>query len=457
MSNSLIYDDQSFSFRNLQQMRTSLMTSPLFSSRTLGRFGMSVGLACAVALSAPILLQGLSTPAHAAEEDAKAGKVSPEIGKPLQAAQAALQAKKYSEALNHLKEADAVATKSAFEIGILEQLRLIAAIGAEEPGVAAKSYDALANAGSLAPAQKLQFIQAIASAYFKIKEYAATATWTNRYFQAGGTDLAMHTLLAQAYYVNNDFVNATKATSDTIDAYERAGNQPPEMLYQLLTSCALKQNDKKAYAVALEKLVAAYPKPDYWADLVHQVEAKPGFPDRLSIDVYRLRLAIGALTTAAQYMEFAELAIQAGLPAEAKAIVDKGYQAGVLGTGASAETDRQGRLRDMAKRSTDADQPTLVSAEVEANKKPDGTALVNTGLDFYGYGQYDKAAALIQAGMAKGNVKNPDDAKLHLGIVLLAAGNKAKALEAFKSIKSGDAVNDLARLWIIKITGHAAS
>jgi len=431
------------------------MTSPFFSSRTLGRFGLGLGLACAVAVSSPILLHEMASPAHAAEEDSKAGKVSPEIGKPLQAAQAAIKERKFSEALVRLKEADAVATKSPYEIGILEQLRLIAAIGAEEPAVAAKAYDVLANAGGLAPAQKLQFIQAIANADYKIKDYGATATWVNRYFQAGGNDLAMHTLLSQTYYLNNDFVNAAKATSDTIDAYEHAGTQPPETLYQLLTSCAVKQNDKKAYAAALEKLVAAYPKPEYWADLVHQVAAKPGFPDRLSLDVYRLQFAIGALTTAAQYMEFAELAIQAGLPAEAKAVVDKGYQAGVLGSGAEAE--RHGRLRDMAKRSTDADQPTLASAEAEANKKPDGTALVNTGLDFYGYGQYDKAAALIQAGIAKGNVKNPDDAKLHLGIVLLAAGNKAKALEAFKSIKSGDAVNDLARLWIIKITGHAAS
>lgn len=427
------------------------MTSPFFSGRALA----GIGLACAVALTSPVLLHAVANPAQAADEDSKAGKVSPEIGKPLQAAQSALQAKKYGEALAHLKEADAVANKSAFEIGILEQLRLIAAVGAEEPGTAAKSFDILANAGTLAPAQKLQFIQAIASNYFKVKEYGATATWTNRYFQAGGNDLSMHVLLAQAYYVNNDFVNATKATNDTIESYDRAGQQPPETLYQLLTSCALKQNDKKAYAVALEKLVAVYPKPEYWADLVHQVAGRPGFPDRLSLDVYRLQYAIGGVTTASQYMEFAELAIQAGLPAEAKGIVDKGYTAGVLGSGAEAE--RHGRLRDMAKKSVDGDQPTLATNEAEAAKNPNGNALVNTGLDFYGYGQYDKAIALIQQGLAKGDLKNPDDAKLHLGIVLLASGNKAKAIEAFKSIKSGDAVNDLARLWLIKATGRPAS
>jgi tetratricopeptide (TPR) repeat protein len=265
----------------------------------------------------------------------------------------------------------------------------------------------------------------------------------------------MRTTLAQAYFLNNDFANAAKASNDAIDATERAGQTPAELLFQLLANCALKQNDKKAYAVSLEKMVAFYPKTDYWLDLLHQIAGRPGFPDRLSLDVYRLQFAVGALTTTSQYMEFAELAIQAGLPAEAKAIVDKGFAAGILGAGNEAE--RHGRLRDMAKRSVESDQPTLANAEVEASKAASGNPLVNAGLNFYGYGQYDKAATLIQQGLAKGDVKNPDDAKLHLGIVLLAAGQKAKALEVLKSIKSGDAVNDLARLWIIKASGHPAS
>jgi len=264
----------------------------------------------------------------------------------------------------------------------------------------------------------------------------------------------MRGLLAQAYYLNNDFPNTTKASNEAIDAYEKSGIQPPETLYQLLTSAATKQGDKKAYGVALEKLTAAYPKPEYWADLIHQVANKPGVSGKLDLDLYRVQDAVGGMTKANEYMEYAELAIQAGLPGEAQTVVDKGYKAGVLGTG--AETERHGRLRDMAKRSVDSDKPGLTASETEAGKKADGSGLVSTGMDYYGYGQYDKAISLIQAGIAKGGLKNPDEAKLHLGIVQLAAGKKADAVATWKSIKSGDAVNDIARLWLIKTTGHAA-
>jgi tetratricopeptide (TPR) repeat protein len=426
------------------------MTSRLFSGRAL----RGVGVALTVALGAPVALHVLAAPAHA-EDEAKPGTVRPEVGKPLQAAKAALDGKKFAEALSRLNEADAVANKTAFEVQLIEQMRLIAGVGSDQAGVAAKAFDALGSGGSLQPAQKLQFMMAISGAYFRAKEYGNSANWAARYFQAGGSDLNMRVTLAQAYYLNNDFGNATKYTNEAIDAYYRAEQTPNEQLFQLLTSCALKQNDKKAYVAALEKLVAAYPKQDYWLDLLHQVSAKGGFPDRLSLDLYRLQFAVGGLTNASQYMEFAELAIQAGLPAEAKAIVDKGYEAKILGQG--QEADRHGRLRDMAKRSVEADQPTLASAESEASKGASGNPLVSAGMNFYGYGQYDKAAALITQGLAKGDVKFPDDARLHLGLVYLAAGKKAQAVEAFKSIKSGDAVNDLARLWLIKTTGRAAS
>jgi len=424
------------------------MKSRLFSGRALAGFG----IACAVAITSPVILQAVTgNAAYAADDE---NKVSPELAKPLQAAQAAIKEKKYGEALAKLKEADGASKKSPYEESIIEQLRLIAAIGGEEPAQAAKAYDALGNGGNLPPQQKIQFVQAIAGAYFKSKDYAASATWIGRYFQAGGSDLQMRSLLAQAYYLNNDFANTNKASNEAIDAYEKSGQQAPETLYQLETSAATKQGDKKAYAAALEKLTAAYPKPEYWADLVHQVANKPGVSGKLDLDLYRIQDAVGGLANAGQYMEYAELAIQAGLPGEAKAIVDKGYKNNILGTGAEAE--RHGRLRDMAKRSVDSDQPGLGASETEAGKKADGSSLVSTGMDYYGYGQYDKAISLIQAGIAKGGLKNPDEAKLHLGIVQLAAGKKADAVATWKQIKGGDAVNDLARLWLIKTTGHVA-
>jgi hypothetical protein len=124
----------------------------------------------------------------------------------------------------------------------------------------------------------------------------------------------------------------------------------------------------------------------------------------------------------------------------------------VLGSG--PEADHHGRLRDTVKHELEAKQPDMANAETGAGKQPNGNALVAAGMNAYGYGQYDKAINLIQAGIAKGGLTNPVDAKLHLGMVELAAGKEVQGLATLKLITSDDAVNDIARLWLIKTTSY---
>ena len=92
-----------------------------------------------------------------------------------------------------------------------------------------------------------------------------------------------------------------------------------------------------------------------------RIQRKPGFANRLTLDVYRLMQATGNLKETSDLMEMAQLALQAGLPGEAKKVVDEGYAKGVLGTGADA--DRHKRLRDMANKQAAEDQKGMAAAE----------------------------------------------------------------------------------------------
>ncbi len=62
-----------------------------------------------------------------------------EIGRPLQAARDLIKAKKYSEALAKLREADAVPNRNANENFLLEQMRASAALSAGDNGQAIKA------------------------------------------------------------------------------------------------------------------------------------------------------------------------------------------------------------------------------------------------------------------------------------------------------------------------------
>ena len=51
--------------------------------------------------------------------------------------------------------------------------------------------------------------------------------------------------------------------------------------------------------------------------------------------------------------------------------------------------------------------------------------------------------------MQKGGLRRPDDAKLHLAIAYLGAGQKAQAVRAFQDVGGTDGTAELARLWSI--------
>jgi tetratricopeptide repeat protein len=287
----------------------------------------------------------------------------------------------------------------------------------------------------------------VAGMYYRKKDYPSTIAWASRYDKEGGTGEEMHRVLIQAYYLNNDLVNTEKELRSELQAAESAGRAPPEDRLQFLASCYFKQQDMLGYAATLEKLVSYYPKKEYWADLVYRVQARPGFAARFRLDVYRLKAALGLPGTASQYLEMAELALQAGFPAEAASFMDQGSASGVLGTGPDAE--RQKRLRDLAAKRAAEDQRTLAQDEAEASGAKDGTALVNTGFAYVLRGQFDKGIELMQRGIGKGGLKRAEDAKLHLGIAYLRGGQKEQAIRAFKSVQGTDGAADLARLWAI--------
>ena len=212
-------------------------------------------------------------------------------------------------------------------------------------------------------------------------------------------------------------------------------------------NAALKQNDTSGYVYAVEKLVTYYPKKEYWIDLLSRLQRKPNFSDRLALDTYRLSLATGSMTKANDYMEMSQLAVQAGHPAEGRQVVDQGFAAGILGTG--AEADRHKRLRDLMVKRTEEDKQAQAADLAEALQAKDGNALVNVGFNQVLGGQVAKGVTLMQQGIAKGGLKRADDARLHLGIAQTLAGEGAKAQATFKSVTGNDGTADLARLWAL--------
>jgi len=406
----------------------------------------------AVGLSAP----ALTTAVHAQEKPAAAAPadtVRPELFKLLDPAaiKPLMDAKNYTEVQNRVQQAEAFPNRTPYEDYVVNRMKLSLGSATNNNEIAMPALEAVINSGRLQGQEQADFILALGNMHYNAKDYTKAIEWFKRYQKESPTPEKVAPSLIRAYYLGGDFAGAKAALLPAIEATEKAGQKPSEEDLRLLASSANKVKDDAGYLVALEKLVAHYPNDDFWTDVLNRgVARKSGFdPQTNMINVYRLEAVTVKKMAPEEYVDLAELALRDGFPSEAKKAMDAGYAAGVLGQGSNAKA--HAALRDKATKGAADDAKNIAAGEASAAKAKTGAGLVNLGWAYATMDQGDKGVGFIQQGIAKGGLKNAEEAKLRLGMAQALAGKKAEAIQTFQTVKGGGGAGDLAKYWIVHL------
>jgi hypothetical protein len=369
-----------------------------------------------------------------------------EVGRPLQQASEYLKAGKAKEALAKVREAEAVAGITPAERQTIDGMKAAAAQRAGDTATAIQALESLA--GRASGAQLGQYAEQLASAYAQQRNNAKASEWLAKAVAAGNNSPSIKQLQSYLQGASGDYAAIAKDAGAAVAAAEQAGRRPDEGDLLRLADAQQRTGNMAGYSGSLEKLLANYPKKDYWNAYLGRLPRKAGFAPRFEIDVMRLRLASGTLTKTEDFMELAQLALQAGLPTEARKIADQGFKSGVLGTG--PEAARHQRLRDLAvKQEADA-KANLAGQVADAQTQKTGDALVKYGYTQVSLGDVDAGIKLIEQGIAKGGLRFPEDGKLRLGMAQMQSPKtKAAAAQTLRSVKGSDGAADVARLWVI--------
>ena len=394
-----------------------------------------------------VATSSVATMAHASEKSKQAIS-NPKLIKPLKAAQELIQKKNFSEAKDKLAEAEAVPGKTPYETFVVNQFLAYVSVNLKDYATAAKAYEAMMATGMSPKAEHAQNLKALVQLNYQIKNYPKVLQFAQRYESEIGPDIDMALIQAQTYYLQKNYKEAASAISLAVKTAEQAGKQPKEDWLNLLMSAQYHMGDKEGVAKTLEVLVQKYPAPKYWKDLLGGLQGQTGLTDRQNFEIYRLKYAAGVLENANEYVEMGELALQLGLPGDARTVIKKGFAAGLLGTGANK--NREVRLQNTAEKLADSDMKSLPAVEKEAAAKKTGDALVKLAEAYTSYGQADTAIDLYKKGIAKGGLKDEDLTKLDMGLAYIAAGKKDQAIAAFKSVSGKSKYATLARLWRIR-------
>ena len=275
---------------------------------------------------------------------ASAQGVRPEVGKPLQQASDFLKAGRAKEALAKVREAENASGITAGERQTIDRMKAAAAQRAGDMATAIQALESLAERAS--GAQLGQYAEQLAGAYAQQRNNAKASDWINKAVQAGNNSAGVKQMQSYLQGASGDYTAIARDAAAAVAAAEHAGRRPDEGELLRLADAQQRTGNMAGYGSTLEKLLLNYPKKDYWNAYLSRLPRKVGFADRFALDVLRLRLASGTLSKPEDFMEFAQLSLQQGLPSEAKRVAEQGFKAGVLGTG--AEAGRHQRLRDLA-------------------------------------------------------------------------------------------------------------
>jgi tetratricopeptide (TPR) repeat protein len=386
---------------------------------------------------------------HAAEE-AKANKITTKaVAEPLKKAQAAMQAKQWDTALAEIKKAQAVEKKTPFETYQIDEFLGYVLIQQKKFSEAAPVFERMLTSGLVPPEQVDDRTKTVAQLYFQVKDYRKASEWAKKWLAKYPNQEEMSVLLGQSQYLLEDWKGAASTMMGVVKNAEKNGQTPKENWLQLVLSSHFKSDNKEGIGEALKKMVRYYPKEEYWENLLDIYRRKDS-SDKITLGYYRLMNDVGVLKDKGDYVEMAQLAIDAGVPGEAQQVVEKGVQNGTLKSDDKTEQGRYDRLLSQAKKQAETDKAALAQLAKDAEKASQGQADVALGQAYLSYGKYDEAIAAIERGIKKGGVTDIDDAQVSLGIAYMRKGQKDQARQAFGTVKDESKWNDLAELWTIR-------
>jgi hypothetical protein len=347
-------------------------------------------------------------------------------------AQADFKAGRFADALAKAKEADAIREdKPAALNPLIHGMIVKYAIEAKDYASALAQIDKniAANEGS-----KVENLKQAMSISFLMKNN----TKAQEYAGQLGNNLDTETRL----FIASQMANAGQGKEALAYAAPALQGTPTEAALKFEQAVYFKMNDPVGRRAALEQLVSLYPKLEYWHDLLQLARNEKGLTDEQTMDIYRLRFAVGDMKTESEYLEMAQQALLVGYPAEAKTVVDKGIASKSL-----QNNERVVRLTKMTGDRIATD--TAVQADLQKKAVTDPNASVKLGLIYWTFGKGKESEDAIRAGMAKGKLGDPDAAKVALGHALLSQAKKQEAVTVFDSVARNSKEAPIARLWSI--------
>jgi tetratricopeptide (TPR) repeat protein len=401
------------------------------------------GLVGAGAMLALVTLW-LSPQAALSADKEKGQQISRVIAKEMTAAQKALQANQWAEALKNLDAAETKTGLTPFDEKTIYYFKGFANIKLGNLKVAQAAFEKSLATGAASAEDKTSITRTLFGIAASTSQFQKTIDYGKEMSDAGSATPNDIAIIAQSYYQLKDCKNAGVWVDKAVAASRKAGEAPKENLFLFKLQCASDASDNAAMVPVLGDLIRLNNKATYWNTLL-RIERQDERDDHNTLMIYRIMYDTSSMTVGTDFIEMAQLLGDAALPAEAQAVLEKAMAGGLI---TDQQKERTTRLLNSFKSRAEADKKGQAQFEAEAAKNPAGELDVKLGEVYFGSGDYQNAVTAINRGLQKQQIKHLDEAYVYLGRSQVALKSAADAKKAFAGLKTVPNVSPrVLKLW----------
>jgi tetratricopeptide (TPR) repeat protein len=370
--------------------------------------------------------------------------ISKIIGKEMRAAQKAMQAGQWPEALRNLEAAKSKSPLTNYDVKSIEEFTGFVSIRLNDLKAAQTAYEAALATGAYKAQELVRIFRLLFQLAAVNKQETMAIGYGTQTAESGAATENDLLIMSQLYYQQKDCQNSAIWGDKAIAAFREAGQPPKEVLYQVKLQCASNANDTNGMKTALYDLIRLTNKASYWNNLL-RLERQDERDDHNTLMIYRVMFDTNSMNADTDYIEMAQLLGNAGLAGEAQTVLEKAMSSGVL---TDEHKERTTRLLNAVQARADSDKKGLPAFDADAGKNPAGQFDMKLGEVYFGAGDYQNAAIAISRGIGKGQLLQPDEAYVYLGRSLTAEKDPASAKQVLAKLKSLPNISPrVLRLW----------
>src|SRR5260370_29659782 len=239
-----------------------------------------------VAVMLALVCFWLSPQTAFSEDKAKGQEISRVIAKEMTAAQKALQASQWAEAIKNLEAAETKSGLNAFDKKTIYDFKGFAYVKLNNLKAAEQAYEAALATGAYAPDDAAKTTRMLFRLSAGNQQYAQAA----EYGKQGADSVAATAddlgILTQIYYLPTDCKSSDQWANKAIAAARKAGEAPKENLYQFKLQCASDAGDTGTMAAVSMDLIRLTNKTNYWNTLL-RIERQDEREDHNTMMIYR--------------------------------------------------------------------------------------------------------------------------------------------------------------------------